>query len=47
MKCAICSKKVETTFLGKINGTYVGKKPVCRDCQKRLKTKEQILKELK
>ena len=34
MKCAICGEKVEEIFLGKIKGTYVGKKVVCRECQK-------------
>ena len=47
MKCAICSKKIETTFLGKILGTYIGKKPVCPDCQKKHTTKEELLKRLK
>lgn len=52
MKCEICSKKIEETFLKKIMGTYVkdskGKKHnVCFDCQKKCQTKENILKELK
>lgn len=39
MKCEICKEKVETTFLGKILGTYVkdakGKKhTVCTRCQR-------------
>jgi len=34
MKCAICKEKVEQTFLGKIRGTFVGKKVVCPKCQK-------------
>jgi hypothetical protein len=33
MKCAICKKKVEKTFLDKVVGTYYNKKLVCRDCQ--------------
>lgn len=33
MKCSKCKKKIETTFLGKIKGTWVKGKPVCRDCQ--------------
>lgn len=43
MKCSVCNEKIEETFLGKIRGTYIVKKPVCSDCQKRLKTKEDIL----
>lgn len=35
MKCSKCGKKVETTFLDKIKGTYVKKKPVCSDCQRK------------
>ena len=34
-KCALCKTKIETTFLGKIRGTYVKKKPVCDLCQKK------------
>ncbi len=36
MKCSICEKEIETTFLGKIKGNYVkvgGKlHPVCNVC---------------
>ena len=51
MKCAICKKRIETTFLGKIKGVYVKDKKgkvhvICNDCQKRFKTKEDILKQL-
>ena len=42
MKCSICKKKIEITFLEKIDGTFVLKKPVCKLCQK-----EFILKEIK
>ena len=40
MKCKICSKNVETTFMSKILGTYIkddkGKKHViCFECQKK------------
>ncbi len=47
MKCSICGKKIETTFLGKLVGTIVkdenGKRlAVCRECQ-RGKTKEELL----
>jgi len=39
MKCDICGKKIEKTFLGKIVGTYIkdkkGKKHIiCPECQK-------------
>jgi len=38
-KCSVCGKKIESTFLGKIKGTYVGKKAVCNECQKKYKDK--------
>ena len=52
MKCSICSKIIENTFLKKILGTYVkdskGKlHAVCFECQKKLKSKEEILKAIK
>ncbi len=52
MKCDICSAKIETTFLGKIKGTYIrdakGKQRVaCFECQKKLVTKEAIVDALK
>jgi len=52
MKCAICSKKIEETFLKKIIGTYIkdekGKKHVvCFECQKKLKDKKEILASIK
>jgi len=51
MKCEICKKKVEETFLKKILGTYIkdekGKKhAVCFECQKKFPTKEELLKQL-
>jgi len=51
MKCEICKKKIEETFLKKILGTYVkdekGKKhAVCFECQKKFPTKEELLKQL-
>jgi len=37
MKCFKCNKEIETTFLGKIKGTYIreGKKlkAICNECQ--------------
>lgn len=52
MKCDICSKTTAETFLKKIIGSYVKDAkgtlhPVCRECQKKLQTKEALLKELK
>ena len=52
MKCAICSKEIEITFLNKILGTIVknekGKKfSICGVCQKEFKTKEEILQNVK
>ncbi|MBR9692013.1 hypothetical protein GOV06_04445 [Candidatus Woesearchaeota archaeon] len=51
-KCEICGKKLGETFLRKIIGTYIkdekGKKrTVCFECQKKFKTKEEILSNLK
>lgn len=47
MKCSICNKKLEETFLGKIKGTYIkkhGKKyTICNDCQTKFNTKEEII----
>ena len=34
-RCTICKEKIETTFLEKIRGTFIKKKAVCSDCQKR------------
>jgi len=53
MKCEICSKNIETTFMGKILGTYVkddkGKKhPICFECQKKSNNdKARILENIK
>ena len=51
MKCEICKKNIQETFLKKLIGTIVkdakGKKhDVCFECQKNLKTKEAMLKKL-
>jgi transposase-like protein len=44
-KCNICKNKIETTFLGKLVGTQVGKKYVCNNCQKKYKDKiKEMLK---
>ncbi len=52
MKCEICNNKIQTTFLNKIIGTYIrdekGKLHViCSECQKKFRTKEEILKQIK
>ena len=51
MKCTVCGKSIDATFLGKILGTYVkdskGKlHPVCFECQKKFDSKEEILKQI-
>ncbi len=51
-KCEICGNKIKELFLGKLKGTYIkdkkGKKHiVCFECQKKFKTKEKILENLK
>ncbi|MBU1975451.1 MAG: hypothetical protein KKG59_03530 [Nanoarchaeota archaeon] len=50
MKCSVCGKNVDQTFLKKLVGTYVKdkkskKKPVCKVCQKTM-TMEQIKEKL-
>ncbi|MFH1770746.1 MAG: hypothetical protein ABH828_04260 [archaeon] len=50
MKCDVCGKKVETTFLNKVLGTYMKnkkskKKLVCKDCQQK-HSKEELLTKL-
>ena len=52
MKCEICGKKIEMTFMEKIIGTYVkdekGKKHlVCFECQKKFNDKAKILENIK
>ncbi|MBW3013402.1 hypothetical protein KY325_01475 [Candidatus Woesearchaeota archaeon] len=51
MKCDICKKNIQTTFLNKLLGTVIkdrkGKKhSVCKECQKQLKTKDELLSKL-
>ena len=36
LKCVACKAKIESTFLGKIKGTFVKKKAVCSACQQKL-----------
>lgn len=49
VKCDICKKAIETTFMNKILGTYIKKEkksfPVCSECQSKLK-KEEILEKI-
>jgi hypothetical protein len=53
MKCSICGNKIEITFLGKVIGSYVKKKgsskkyPICFECQKKYKAKEEMLLKIK
>ena len=51
MKCEICKKKIAEHFLKKILGTVVkdekGKKhTICFECQKKFRTKKEILEKL-
>jgi len=52
MKCGICSKKIEETFLKKIVGTMIKdenkkKHYICNQCQKKFPKKEDLLKQTK
>ena len=53
VKCDICKNKIAELFLEKLKGTVVKKAGsskqyhVCFECQKKLKTKEEILKQIK
>jgi len=52
MKCEICGNKIEETFLNKVIGSYVkdekGKKhAICNNCQKKFKSKKELLAKLK
>ncbi|HLC57456.1 MAG TPA: hypothetical protein VJH95_02710 [Candidatus Nanoarchaeia archaeon] len=50
VKCELCKKTIDETFLGKLIGTYMmegrRKKAVCRECQ-RTNSLEEIRKKLK
>ena len=52
-KCDICNNKIAELFLGKLKGTIIKKSgkskqyQVCFNCQKKFKTKEELLKEIK
>jgi len=35
VKCTECKETIEETFLGKISGTYIKGKPICKVCQKK------------
>jgi hypothetical protein len=50
MKCDICGRKIETTFLNKVVGTVMRnskgkKKTVCNECQKH-NTAEELKEKL-
>nr|MBI4156594.1 hypothetical protein [Candidatus Woesearchaeota archaeon] len=40
VKCSICKEKIEEMFLNKLKGTYIAKKPVCNNCQKKFSIEE-------
>ena len=53
VKCTICGNKLKELFLGKLKGTIV-KKPgaskkyyVCFECQKKCKSKEELMEKIK
>jgi len=53
VKCKICNDKIAELFLNKLKGTIVKKAgtnkqhPICFSCQKKFKTKEEILEQIK
>ncbi|MFA6461279.1 MAG: hypothetical protein WCV90_03350 [Candidatus Woesearchaeota archaeon] len=53
VKCDICGSKLEELFLEKVKGTIVRKTgssktyTVCFACQKKFKTKEELLAQIK
>lgn len=52
-KCAICGGQIQELFLEKIKGAIIQRKgskkhyPICFSCQKRWKTKEELLEQIK
>ncbi|MBU0456721.1 MAG: hypothetical protein ABH824_03150 [Nanoarchaeota archaeon] len=48
-KCTICGNKIKELFLGKLKGTILKKfgsskqYPVCFECQKKFKNKEELI----
>ncbi len=52
MKCSICGKSINSTFLNKIIGTHVKNEKgklhtICFECQKKFASKEEMLKAIK
>ncbi|MBR9683530.1 hypothetical protein GOV03_03230 [Candidatus Woesearchaeota archaeon] len=53
VKCSICGNKIAELFLGKLKGTILRKEGtskkyhICFDCQKKFKSKAEILKAIK
>ena len=53
VKCTICKNKLQELFLEKVKGTIVKKQDsnkqyaVCFECQKKFKSKEAILEQIK
>ena len=52
-KCNICGNKIAELFLGKLKGTIIQKPgkskkySVCFECQKKSKSNDELLKEIK
>ncbi|HLC90416.1 MAG TPA: hypothetical protein VJI15_01485 [Candidatus Nanoarchaeia archaeon] len=52
-KCSICDEKLQELFLEKIQGTIVKKVgskkqyPICSSCQKKFRTKEELLGQIR
>jgi len=51
-KCSLCNNQIQELFLEKMKGTII-RKPgsgkqyfICFDCQKKFKTKEEVLKKI-
>jgi len=53
VKCNICGNKLKEMWLGKLKGTVVFKEGsrkayhICFECQKKLGSKEEIMKKIK
>jgi|TARA_Y100000310_G_C20566494_1_gene755761 hypothetical protein len=44
-KCSLCDEEIKTTFLDKLDGTFINKKPVCSACQKEAHKEKKNLKD--
>jgi len=51
-KCSLCNNKIAELFLDKIKGTIIKKPgsnkqyPICFECQKKFKSKEELLQQI-